>query len=146
MEDAYNFAELTKNMITSRLKESADAPTMAAEIAKTTIISGVKSIRGSRQDAMEAVRQICFGAMSGLLLIEKDLPLGTIKILQSLTDVSQELQIEPSELMTGAMESVARVSRLVSAETRWKIREALEENFNGTGEVFDKLCEKFSRR
>src|SRR5438552_4050606 len=70
-QDDFNFGQLTKEMVTNRLKEVHDAPTVAAEIARKTIVAGVQGTRASGQSPQETVTQIVKGAMSGLLLIDK---------------------------------------------------------------------------
>lgn len=137
--DQYNFGRLTKEMVVSRLKGITDAPAVAAEIAKKTLIAGVRSTQGLGQDPAETVRQVCHGAMSGLLLIEKDLPQSAVKILQCMAEVSQELHLDPASAMTWAMEGIAKTAAMAPAQVRWSIRSAIDEAFMGAGEVFEKL-------
>lgn len=146
MVDKFNFGQLTKEMIVSRLKEISDAPGVAAEIARKTIIAGVRATQASRQDPRETVEEICMGAMSGLLLIEKDLPEGAVRILHSMSEASHELHLDPSEMMTWAMAGIARISALVGPDTRWQIRCAIQEAYMGAGEVFDRLCQEAERK
>lgn len=143
MADQFNFGQLTKEMIMSRLKEASNASEAAAEIAKKTIVAGVQATRTAGQNPKETVEEICYGAMSGLLLIEKDLPQSAILILRNLAEISNELNAEPSELMTWAMGGIAKISAVISRDILYDIRCRIEEEYQGTGEVFAKLCEPY---
>src|SRR5260221_27916 len=100
MVENLSLGQLTKEMIVSRLKDAKDAPAIAADIVKQTILASMPSIKVSGRSPQESVEDICFGAMSGLLLIEKDLPQGATLILSGMAEISQKVNIEPSELMT----------------------------------------------
>ena len=145
MPDRFNFGQLTKEMIVSRLRDIQDAPAVAAEIAKKTIVAGVKSTQSSAQSPQETVQEICSGTMSGLLLIEKDLPRGAVEILRCLAEAAQELHIDPSELITWAMQGIAKITPFVTPEMRLNICCAIEEAYQGTGEIFTQFCEAESR-
>ena len=140
MGDKFNFGQLTKEIIVSRLQDIATAPDVAAEIAKKTIVSGVRGTAGSGQSPQETVEQICLGAMRGLLLIEKDLPRGAGQILKRMSEAATELHVDPNDLMTWAMRGIAGIAPMISDEIQWKIREQIEEDFQGAGEVFSRLC------
>lgn len=140
MVDKFNFGQLTKEIVVSRLPEISTAPDVAAEIAKKTIVSGVRGTASSGQSAQETVEQICLGAMKGLLLIEKDLPRGATQILQRMAEAANDLHLDPNDLMTWAMRGIAGIAPLVSSDVQWKIREQIEASFQGAGEVFSKLC------
>lgn len=143
MTDYFNFGALTKEMIMSRLKGAEDAPAVAAGIVKQTILAGVPTAKAAGQNPKESVEQICFGAMRGLLLVEKDLPRGAILILREMAEVSQQVGIDPSELMTWTMDGIARITPMTSAQVREEIRGLIEQDYMGAGEVFISFCEKY---
>ena len=138
--DAFDFGKLTKEMVASRLQEVQNAPSVAADIVKATIVAGVKGTAAWGQDPRQTVAGICEGAMRGLLLIDKDLPAAAGEILARLAGAAQEAALDPQELMTWALEGMARVAPVVPRETVWRMREAIDRRFMGVGEVFDKLC------
>lgn len=146
MADQYNFGQLTKEMIVNRLRDASNAPEAAAEIAKKTIIAGVKSTQAAGQSPKETVKEICYGAMSGLLLIEKNLPQAAVFILRDMAEISNELRLDPSELMTWAMGGIAKIAAVVPREASYDIRAKIDEEYQGVGEVFGKLCEPYERK
>ncbi|MBI4424391.1 MAG: hypothetical protein HY554_11715 [Elusimicrobia bacterium] len=143
-QDRFNLGKLAKEIVVSRLKDVQDAPGVAAEVVKRTIVAGVQGTRASGQDPRATVREICRGAMTGLLLIEKDLPESTVRILERLTEAAAEVQRDPQELMTWALEGVSGIAPMISKEAAWKIRDAINRKYMGVGEVFDKLCKAAS--
>lgn len=142
MTDSLNLGQLTQAMIVSRLQEVHDAPAIAAEIARKTLVSGVRATQAAGQSPQDAVREVCKGTMAGLLLIEKDLPAGAVRVLQCIAETAQELHLDPSEMMTWAMEGIAAITPVLSHERRYAIRAAIEEAFLGAGEIFDGLCSR----
>ncbi|MBI4385970.1 MAG: hypothetical protein HY551_01180 [Elusimicrobia bacterium] len=144
MSDKFNLSQLTQEIISSQLKGSPDAPSMAAEIAKKTIVAGVRGTQTSGQIPQETVEQICLGAMKGLLLLEKDLPKAAVHILNRMAEASSELHMDPEEMMTWAMRGISRITPLVSTDIRWNIQRAIEDQYMGAGEVFARLCGEIS--
>lgn len=143
MVENLSLGQLTKEMIVSRLKDSQDAPALAADMVKQTIFASMPSIKASGRDPKESVEDICFGAMSGLLLIEKDLPNGAMLILTGMAEIAQKVNIDPSELMTWTMEGIARIAPLVASHTLEDTRMRIEKEYMGAGEVFGSLCNKY---
>jgi len=142
MAESLEFGHITKEMIVSNLKGAEDAPKVAADIVRQTITAGLPSARASGKNPQDAVQEICFGAMSGLLLIEKDLPKGAILIIKGMAEIAQKVGVEPSELMTWAMEGIARITPMTSVQVREEIRALIEQDYMGAGEVFSNLCDK----
>ncbi|MBI3549983.1 MAG: hypothetical protein HY078_13175 [Elusimicrobia bacterium] len=132
-------------MITGNLKGAANAPLAASEIARKTIVSGITSTKAAGQNPKETLEEICYGAMSGIMLIESDLPQTAVLILKSMNEVAHELHMDPSELMTWAMGGIARISAVTPLQTSFRIREAIEEEYQGAGEVFGQLCAPYSK-
>src|SRR5687767_13793823 len=101
-DESYNFDRLTREIVTSQLAQDPHAPARAAEIARQTILAGIKSFRaaGASQDFKESIRQICHGTIQGLQLIGKDLPQGAVALLQNLAEAAQQVSLDPSDMMT----------------------------------------------
>ncbi len=140
MTDQYNLGELTKEMVASRLKSLEDAPAVAAEIVKKTIVAGVQGTRHAGQSPQVSVQQICRGAVAGLLLIDKDLPKSAVCMLDKMAEASQEIQLAPEDLMTWAMEGIASMANVIPLDVQGRIRDAINDKYMGAGEVFEKLC------
>lgn len=142
MSDQFNLGALTKEMVVSRLKEVEDAPAEAAAIVTKTIISAVQSTRAAGQDPKDTVAEITWGAVSGLILIEKDLPRGAALLLKGLAECAASLNLDAADLMTWSLTGLARMAPVASPDMRARVREAIEHEFMGVGEVFDGLCEQ----
>ena len=80
--------------------------------------------------------------MAGMLLIEKDLVATSVELVKSMAHLAQETHLDPADMMTWAMEAIAAVAVLGNSDLRANVREALEHNFMGTGEVFGELLAK----
>ncbi|MDD5656775.1 MAG: hypothetical protein PHF00_05915 [Elusimicrobia bacterium] len=137
-QDGYDFEKLTREMVAAK---AAKSPATAAEIAVRTIISGVPSTR-ERQDPRLTVVGVCRGAMSGMLLLEGDLVATAVELLRAMGQLSLTAHLDPADLMTWAMEGVASVVGMGAPILKSQVRDAIESNFMGAGEVFDGLCEK----
>ena len=141
--ETYDFEKLAREIITSRLKElpAEAAAAAAAEVASKIIVAGVAST-GRRQDPHLTVMGVCRGIMAGMLLIEKDLVATSVELVKSMAHLAQETHLDPADMMTWAMEAIAAVAVLGNSDLRANVREALEHNFMGTGEVFGELLAK----
>ena len=137
----YDFEKLAREIVASRLPELEKAPEAAGEIAKKIITAAVLSTKG-RQEARVTVAGVCRGVMSGMLMIDKNLPDAAVKVLQEMHAVSLAVHIEPGDLMTWGMEGIAAVGGLAGVETRQNVATALEESFMGVGPVFSEMCRK----
>ena len=141
--DSYDFEKLAREIITSRLQGIPAEATAAAaaEVASKIIVAGVAST-AKRQDPHLTVTEVCRGVMSGMLLIEKDLVAASVELVKSMAHLAQETHLDPAEMMTWAMEGIAAISVMGHQDLKANVREALEHNFMGTGEVFGELCAK----
>jgi hypothetical protein len=140
-EDGYDFDKLTREMVVATLRNSEKAPQQAAQMAATTITSGVLSTR-ARQDPRLTVIGVCRGAMSGILLIEKDMIVTAVELLRSMGNLSHSTSLDPGDLMTWAMEGIASVMPMAAPDLKTRVQEAIEENFMGAGSVFAGICAK----
>lgn len=140
----YDFEKLAREIVINRLKGSDNAPEGAAELLKQLIVGGVTGTK-FRQEPRVTVSAICRGIMSGILLIEKDMPLTAVKILTELPLVSNEVPLDPGELMTWAMEGMAQVAHMAGPAAEGAIQERIEEKFMGAGSVFSDLCHKAAK-
>ncbi|MDX6770401.1 MAG: hypothetical protein SF051_12775 [Elusimicrobiota bacterium] len=137
--DAFDFEQLAKDIVTSRLKEAGEAPAACAEVARKMIVSGVTST-GAKQDPRRTVIGVCQGVMGGALLLEKDLAAIAIALLSEVAAMADELHLDPSEMMTWAMEGIARVCHVSGALAESSVQDAIEAKFMGAGEAFSALC------
>lgn len=136
-----DFGKLAKDTVSSRLKGIEDTAPVAAEIAHKTIVAAVTSARAKSEDPAKAVESVCRGTLSGLVLIDKDLVSASMAILGRLAQTAQDVHVDPQELLTWALQGIAKVSPMLSAQALWKLREQIEAKFMGVGPIFDEMCE-----
>ncbi len=136
--DDFNLEQLTKEIVVERFKGIEDAPSAAGEIARQIV---TKAITGTsaRQAPRDSVHAACRGLMSGMLLLEKDLPRTAVEILLQMGAVAEATHQDPAELMTWAMEGIAPIAKLAGGQTCASVEEAIEHSFMGAGQVFAQI-------
>lgn len=137
--DAFDFEQLSKDIVSTRFAEVSDVPAAAAEIARKMIVTGVTSTH-NKQDPHKTVTDVCKGVMGGALLLGKDLPPIAIALLGEIAAVSADVNLDPSEMMTWAMEGIARVCHMAGAPVESAVQEAIEAKYMGAGEAFAAAC------
>lgn len=140
-EAAFDFDKLTREIIAGRVAELEKNPESVAEVAKELLVSMVRGSR-AKQDPRVTVASVVRGLMNGLLLINQPLPAAATATLGALAAAAQELQLDPGEMMTWAMEGLATVARTAGLETEGALQQAIEDKFMGAGAVFNELCRK----
>ena len=143
MGDEYDFEKLAREIVTSRLMALDSPAEAAAEIAKKIIVTGVTSTK-VRQDPRLTVLGVCRGVMSGMLLINKELPEAAAGILRVMPAIAHDVHLDPQELMTWGMEGIASVALMAGQEVRYHVQQRIEESFMGAGPVFQQLCQNLA--
>lgn len=138
--DDFNLEKLAKEIVVERLKGVDDAPAGAGEVAHKIVTQAVNGT-AARQAPHESVKAVCRGLMSGMLILEKDLPRTAVAILSQMSTVAAETSQDPAELMTWAMEGIAPVVTLAGNRTKDDVESAIEAAFMGAGGVFKSVCE-----
>ena len=131
----YDFEQLAKEIVMEKLKDAADPPAAAAEVAHKIAVSALAGTIG-QQDPRVTVAAACRGVMAGMLIIEKDLPRTAVALLAKMALIAQESNLDPADCMTWAMEGIAPVVRLAPSSAGDAVCAAIDENFMGAGEVF----------
>ena len=132
----YDFEKLAKEIVVAKLKDAADAPALAAEVAHKIAVTGLAGT-SARQEPRTTVAAACRGVMSGMMLIEKDLPKTAVALLAQMALIAQEANLDPADCMTWAMEGIAPVVKLAPAGAADAVGAAIEESFMGAGGVFE---------
>lgn len=137
--DDFGLEKLAREITVERLKGVEDPPAAAGEVARQI---AAKAIAGTqaRQSPRESVVATCRGLMSGMLLLEKDLPRTAVSILGRMGEVAVETHQDPAELMTWAMEGMAPIAKLGGESARSAVQDAIESAYMGAGEVFARAC------
>lgn len=133
--DAFNLEKLAKEIVVERLKGVEDPYAGAGEVGGqivTKAITGTQAVQAPR----DSVVAVCRGLMSGMLLLEKDLPRAAVAILSRMSRVAEETHQDPAELMTWGMEGIAPIAKLAGGHVSSSVEEAIESNFMGAGSVF----------
>lgn len=138
--DDFNLEKLAKEIVVERLKSVDDAPAGAGEVAHKMVSSAVNGT-SAHQAPHHTVTAVCRGLMSGMFLLEKDLPRTAVAILNQMSAVAGETHQDPAELMTWAMEGIAPVVTLAGGHVRDDVTAAIESSFMGAGDVFKQVCE-----
>ncbi|MBI3288301.1 MAG: hypothetical protein HYZ74_02145, partial [Elusimicrobia bacterium] len=132
--DVPNLEKLAKDIVVERLKNTPDAPGDCGLIARQ-IAAQAFANSDTQQQPAQSVRAVCRGLMSGMLLLEKDLPRAAVAILSQMGTVAHETHQDPAEMMTWAMEGIAPVAKLSGEHARATIQDAIETAFMGAGDV-----------
>ena len=138
--DDFNLEKLAKEIVVERLKDVPDAVTGAGEVAHQIISKAITGTQ-ARQTPRDSVIATCRGLMSGMLILEKNLPSTAVAILSQMSVVANETNQDPADLMTWAMEGIAPVARLAGSQAREGIEQAIDAAFMGAGQVFASACE-----
>jgi hypothetical protein len=138
--DDFNLEKLAKEIVVDRLKGVEDPPAGAGEVARKIVSQAVNGT-ASHQAPHETVKAVCRGLMSGMFLLEKDLPRTAVSILGQMSLVAGETHQDPAELMTWAMEGFAPIVSLAGGHVRDDVATAIDASYMGAGEVFKQVCE-----
>lgn len=138
--DDFNLEKLAKEIVVERLKGVADAPAGAGEVARQIVTKAVTGTQ-ARQAPRDSVIATCRGLMSGMFLLEKDLPSTAVAILSQMSAVASATNQDPADLMTWAMEGIAPVAKIAGRQACEAVEQAIEAAFMGAGPVFSKACE-----
>jgi hypothetical protein len=134
----YDFEKLGKEIVVERFKDLENPYALAGEAARKIAVAAVTSTR-NRQDPHITVVSACRGVMGGMMLLEKDLAKTAVTLLLQMAAVAQEANLDPADCMTWAMEGIAPVVKLAPGCSIDLVRAAIEEQFMGTGEVFESI-------
>ncbi len=138
--DDFNLEKLAQEIVVERLKGAADAPAGAGEIARQFVTKAIIGTQ-ARQAPRDSVVATCRGLMSGILLLGKDLAGTAVAILSQMNAVAVETDQDPAELMTWAMEGFAPVAKLAGRHACDDIKQAIDQDFMGAGNIFASACE-----
>lgn len=142
--EAHPLKEKTQDFVQKRIKNAGDPFEAASHAADEIIGAAVRKTEGKPGAISKAdiVRDVCHGAMAGLLLADLDIAKGAVVLIGSMAEVAQEIKVDPAELLTWSLEGVARLTPLVSLQRMSDVGHAIDAQFMGTAEIFRELCRK----
>src|SRR5271170_4458136 len=98
MED-FKISQLTKELVTARLKTMGDPSAAAGDIVKQTLQVALKGTKQGDSAFLDPIRDVCQGGMTGLLIAEQSLPRGAVRILEVVAELSTEFSLDPTRAM-----------------------------------------------
>jgi len=132
----YEFEDIAREIVISRLNESADAHTVAADVARAILVPAIATTRTQQEPRMTVV-SVCRGVMEGLKRGGKDLPESAVALLEQMAPVAQESYLDGRDCKAWAMEAIVPVCRQELAA----VRAALERSCEGDGAAFDRAVQ-----
>ena len=136
----YDFEKLAKEIVVEKLKNSPDPSAVAGEVVHKIALAALKSTE-KRQEPRVTIAAACRGVMSGMVLIEKDLPKAAVALIAQMAQIAQEASLDPAECMTWAMEGIAPVVKVAPAGSADAVGDAIEERFMGAREAFQAVLQ-----
>ncbi len=140
--DNFEFEKLAHDMALVRITKedpSYKAAETAADIIQELVFLAITHTKG-KQDPHITLKGIFRGVTQALFALNKDMPQACVRLLQEIPHLSERLELDFATLMTWAMEGIASLASPLGRENCHKIRAKIDENFMGTGEIFEKLC------
>ena len=138
--DEFKISQLTKEIVSSRLREMEDPCRAAAQLVGKTLEVALNGLQPGAVAESRIVEDACQGGMTGLLLNEQPLTRGAVLILEVICDLATRLNLDQPELMRSALRGIADMRRFVRPEMLVEIQAAIEARFHGAGLAFQALC------
>ncbi|MFH1725135.1 MAG: hypothetical protein ABII00_11020 [Elusimicrobiota bacterium] len=136
--EAFNLAQLTKEMVVKSIRALGDPAQVAAGVLNGTLLARLKGRGLSNREVEEAVIETARGAMAGMVLMESSLPRGAAAILAILSKTARQAGVNEPLVVIAGIKGMADVRRFTTAETLDQISRRLEETRRGAGGVFDR--------
>ncbi|MDE2039864.1 MAG: hypothetical protein KGO96_09065 [Elusimicrobia bacterium] len=135
--DDYRINQLTKEIVSARLKELENPHAAAAALVRRTLEVALRGLEAGRAAESRIVEEACQGGMVALLLNDQSLPEGAVAILEAVSALAARLNLDQPEMLRSALRGIADVRRFVTPEVLSELRSAIEASFQGAGEVFE---------
>lgn len=134
------FYESVKSEVVAKFKNDPEAPLHAGPYVLEIIRSELKKPGATTKSVLE---EGCHGAMSGLVLIDKDVIAGAVEVLKALVQMIQERSGDPMKTMGYALDGIARIASAVPKEKIAEMSTQIEATFMGAGEEFSNRAAKY---
>lgn len=144
--DDFKISQLTKELVTARLRDLEDPCAAAAELVRSTLEVALRGLPPGTVAESRVVEDACQGAMTSLLLNDQNLVRGAVLILEKIVDLAAALNLDQPEMMRSALRGIADMQRFARPEMLAEIRYAIESRFQGAGLAFEALCQEASGR
>ncbi len=125
--------------IVSKLCNSTTPHMKVEPIITEHIAAAVAAPGASKQDT---ITQASYGAISGMALMEKNLPESASRILKAAADAATRIGADPTETMMWAMEGIAKLTPGLQPNDVSAIAAAIDADYHGAGQAFHDMCVK----
>lgn len=133
--------QLTKELVALRLKQMEDPCAVTADLIRQTLLVALKALPVGDPGRGKVIEDAVYGGMQGLLLGDHNLTRGAVLALEAVVHLAMELELDSAEAIKSALTGLSRLRRLLASETLHELHTAVEEHFNGAGEVFSLLLD-----
>lgn len=137
--------QLTKEIVSARLKQLEDPCVAAATLVRRTLEAALKDVTPGTVAESRLIEDASQGGMVALLLNEQNLSRGAVLILEAVAELASQLNVDQPEMMRSALRGIADMKRFVRDDTLTEIRSEIEGRFHGAGMAFEALCEQSGR-
>lgn len=144
--DDFKISQLTKELVTARLRSLEDPCAATADLVKRTLEVAVNGLEPGAVVESRIVEDACQGGMTGLLLNDQNLPKGAVAILEAVVELAGRMNLDQMEMMRSCLRGIADMKRFVPPEAIADIQAAIEARFTGAGQAFKELCAQSSGR
>ena len=132
----FRIRQLTKELVSAKLGERGEPCAIAADLVRRTLEVALQGLALGAVAESRVVEDACQGAMTGLLLHEKDLAKGAVLILDAVVDLAGRLNVDGTEMMRSAMRGIADMRRFSGPAVLSAIEAAIELEYQGAGSAF----------
>ena len=139
MEDHFKISQLTKELVASELRTSTDPCLLAAQTIRKTLTVTLKAVPAGDPSGRTVIEDAVRGGLQGLILADFDVAKGGIYTLREMTNLAQDLGLDPMETLLSAMRGMASLKRLIPPERMDRLRLNIDAEYHGAGEAFSVL-------
>lgn len=135
-EETFNLNQLTKEMIAKRLAEMEDPMDAMAEIVEKALYAALRGAGAFGPREKMLVVETCHGALTAVLLRERNLCQGAVRIIQAVVSVAGRLNLDATDTIKHALIGLARIRKVLTREQLYAIGNAIQEAYMGAGDFF----------
>ncbi|MBI5242324.1 MAG: hypothetical protein HY922_01415 [Elusimicrobia bacterium] len=140
MAEKSAFYESVKREVVAKLRHDPEAHIKAGPLVLGLICSELRRPGATTKLVLE---DGCYGAMSGLVLIDKDVIAGAVEVLKAVVQVVQERSGDPMKTMGYALDGIARIASAVPPDKIAEMSSQIEATFMGAGQEFSDRAAKY---
>lgn len=133
--EEFKLGQLTKELVTAKLRAMDDPCEAAAELVLATLTVAFRGIPENSEKRLVAVEDACRGGIIGLLLSEQSVSRGAVALLERIAALASTSRMDPTAAMEASLRGIADVKRFLLPERVEELRAAVDAKFLGAGDV-----------